>query len=1024
MITLIANSGISLHTFEFSIDLNQDLIKPMGFYELLDKDKVTVQYAYYLPDLDIWVPKSFLAYEEYLTPDGGLKDSINTTLAKKFKLNEETDYFTISDIGDCLEFFAREDKPLWLPIPYFKQNASFKTTFGPVAWARMMLKPISKEKSIVKYHLILAFDTATTDEFSMYAPLHSDTAPEENMFSFAKNEDFLLNFFDVKYSCDWVERYIRNIVQKGKEPQEFPFQKHIGYYIYLLKYLGATNQLPDVRLFDDKQKPIDVDLVLDIGNSHTCGVLFENDPNNKSVGFNAVKKLQINDLSSPEKSYTDSFSMRLAFVEPSFGEISLPQHKNFRWPSLLRLGEEASRFIKTSYLDVEKGRESNAHMSSPKRYLWDTDKSDIPWEFINFKGSNFAESIYYEGISEQFKENGDYAYDGNFAFQPYYSRKSLMTFVYIEIFLHAITQINSHAFRMAHGNVEKPRRLRRITITCPTSIIQYEQVTLRECAVEASRALGRFFNNQFIGQFEDNDANQDLEIIPKPKDLAKKISELSFKKDWIYDEATCGQLVFLYAEISQRYLNKASVFFDLYGSKREDVTYPDEKSLTIASIDIGGGTTDLMISAYQYEKGQSMAVLKPHPLYWESFNLAGDELLKELVQQIVIEGHPQNDHERHCHGVIEQAAHAAGVTDIAHKLNNFFGTDNNNQRFTHRVYRKNFVVQVALPIAYRYLNHAVEAKPDQVVSFDELFGDSKPNQQLIDYFNNHFAPLRFENIQWKLSAARVNAIIETTYEPLFKQLSAIVFAYGCDFLLLAGRPTTIPKIREMFIKYYPVSPDRLITLNDYRVGRWYPFANDLGYFSEPKTIVSVGALIALMGGLLDKLDGFRIKTELLKKNLIATSSFIGVYNQHTLQLDEILLTPENNTCEIELHSLPLILGYKQLPNKNYRARPIYKIDFNEAYLKEKALEQNPALEGEKEIALAVEKYRQVIKNRMPLKVKLKREWNNSREAISIEAVKDVNKNENSKQVLKLGYMTLTDENGYWLDTGAFSLNIK
>ena len=37
----------------------------------------------------------------------------------------------------------------------------------------------------------------------------------------------------------------------------------------------------------------------------------------------------------------------------------------------------------------------------------------------------------------------------------------------------------------------------------------------------------------------------------------------------------------------------------------------------------------------------------PNPIFWETFNLAGDDLLKELIQQVIIEGN--SDHE----GILE-----------------------------------------------------------------------------------------------------------------------------------------------------------------------------------------------------------------------------------------------------------------------------------------------------------------------------------------------------------------------------------
>lgn len=1029
-ISLIANSGIQFHKFEIEINPNDEIIPSLGFYEYLDEgnERISLQYAYYLPDHDIWAAKKLLKEEGYLDENNRLSENINFNIAKRLALKEEAEYFTVSDIKDTLQIFAsNSDKRTWIPIPYFKKNNTGKNIFGPIAWSRMMIKDISDPTAKTKkYKVVLAFDTKITDGISYFSPKNIDTNNEDNFFSLSDNEDHNLNFCDSEYDCGWVNKYLKGVVQGENEPVEFPYLKYLAYYLYLIKYLEALKVFPEVVLHSDDQLAIDVDMVLDIGNSNTCGLLFESPTQHKPFEFTAVKKLKLTDLTNPENDYSDPFSMRLAFVEPKFGEIDIPQHKNFRWPSLLRLGREAADCINRSNLDIDRGKETSTNHSSPKRYLWDDRQTDVQWEFTNFKGKDLNDAIYYEGISEQFKANGEYAYDSrDFACTPYYSKKSLMTFVYIEILLHAISQINSHEFRLAHGNLEKPRKLKRITITCPTSIIQKEQVILRQCAVEAVRTLRRFFSDSFLGEFDETtEINTDLEIIPKPQDLAKNLSLINTRKDWIYDEATCGQLVFLYAEISKRYLNKASVFFDLYGKKRDDVTNVDEKSLTIGSIDIGGGTTDLMICAYQYEKDQSIAVIKPHPLYWDSLNLAGDDLLKELVQQIILEGTPVNADEKGCTGVIENNAREKGVSDVAKKMLNFFGSDSNNQDYMQRIYRKNFIIQVAVPIALQYIQHSIDDKADIEVGYLELFPENKPNKEVINQFNKHFSPLKFEAIRWKFSKKKVFSIIETTFDGMLKQLSAILSAYGCDFVLLAGKPTTIPKIREMFIKYYPVSPDRIITLNKYRVGRWYPFAEDAGYFEDPKTIVSVGALIALMGGSIDKLDGFRLDTQLLKRKLISTSDYIGSLDKHTQNIETIYLTPDSNSYELVVHSMPFTLGYKQLPNSNYRGKPIYKLDFNNNEVRRKALEQNSLLSNEREISNAIDNSRNNLKNRMPFKVLIKRSWSESHEHIIIERIKDASNNEMSKNILSLSIMTLADEYGYWLDKGEFLLNIK
>lgn len=1048
-ISLIANSGIQFHKFDLVINPNDDDVMPtQGFFEDLKPTGITTEYARYLPDDDIWITKA--VYEHHVNSDG----EYNLQEIKGLALSEDDEYYTLSDVLDSLEIFAsQEGEHIWLPVPYFRQNDVGKTMRGPFAWARMMLKQTSgKKDKVKKYRVVLAFDTKIDENDTQDNALKS---PDKNkVFGLCNNEDYLLNFLDNAYGGEWIFSYTQGIYLKreGKTMDDlhndFPQLKYVGLFVYLLKYLEATRKFPEVVVHDDNQAAVDVDLVLDIGNANTCGLLFESPSENNAstFNFNSVEKLKLQNLSNPEKEYQDPFSMRLAFVETRFDAMfqienedyedsrgdrfvttfqeMKSDYRNFIWPSLLRLGQEASQIISKHNLDKEKGKETANHYSSPKRYLWDDSPFSLSWEFVNLYGQTESRDVSLVEITTQFKSDGSYAYDGNFGSTPNYSRKSLMTFVYIEILAHAFSQINSFEFRYRHGNPERPRKLRRITITCPTSIIQKEQVVLRKCAEEALITLDRFFNSE-----EHNPEDKpDIKIIPAPKELGKNLSMAKERKDWIYDEATCGQLVFLYAEISQRYLNKANIFFDIYGKKRDDLGEEpgtEENAITIGSIDIGGGTTDLMICSYQYAKGQSQAVIKPFPLYWESFSLAGDDLLKEVVQQIILEGTSKKPEEYGAIGVIENAAIKAGVEDVAKKMLNFFGPDSNKQGYMARMYRKNFIVQVAVPIALRYLEHASEGKANEVVGFEELFPTTPPNQDLLNYFNTHFAPLKFEDIRWNLSKERVYSILETTFDPLLKQISVIMSAYGCDFVLLAGKPTTLPKIREMFIKYYPVSPERIITLNNYRVGSWYPFADELGYFEDPKTMVSVGALIALMGGKIDKLDGFRLNTTLLKRHLISTSDYIGLLDKYTQNIDEIFLTPDEHSYEAEIHSLPMVLGYKQLPNTNYKGRPMYKLDFNNEAILQKILERQPELGNQpNELSEAIEEYKNNIKNRMPLKVKLKRNRSESKEKIEIDRIKDIKRNELSKRFLSASIMTLPEEKGYWLDTGEFILNIK
>jgi len=1094
-LSLIANTGIQFYKFTIDINPNEDVIKQMGFYEFINESKgeISLQYAYKIPNTDIWASKKQLVDEDYLDEDNKFIGDVNLNtiipLNSKDKLPPE--YFTVNDIQTTLDQYENR----WLPIPYFKQTKNKKNIFGPISWSRMYLKKLNTEnykKGIFKYEVILAFDTKIDEKISeRYTPRYEDTNEGNNMFSFCSNEDHNLNFCNADFNCNWVEEYLRKVVYNGVLPANFPTLKYLAEYLYLLKYLSELEKFytiqkrdlelklknvgnpekkeelikqidevdlqihegifPTVFFQSDKHVAVDVDLVLDIGNSNTCALLFESPMDiTKNFNFNSVKKLELSDLSEIGNFYNDAFSMRLVFAKPQFGEIDIPEYQNcFKWPSLVRVGKEAERLLNLYNIDIHKGSETATNNSSPKRYLWDNKKSRIPWEFVNINsGENGFDSdyqlptnailtneqAYYEGVSEQFSGNGKYTFVPNSSVEPYFSRKSLMTFVFMEIFLQALRQINSHDFREKNdGELNKPRRLRRVTITSPTALVQKEQVQLRTCAVEAAQTLKRFFTGTYNQNVNPEELKIDFKIIPDPDELKKDLTltRAGEKKDWIYDEATCNQLVFLYAEISQRYLNNAAAFFELYGKKRNDVEEFYQKSITIGTIDIGGGTTDLMIAAYEYASDQSNAVIKPKPLFWESFTLAGDDLLKEIVRQIVLEGDIEKEEDLGCKGVIKNYAFEQKCVNIAEKMQNFFGTDVSQQDYIQRIFRKNFNVQISVPIALKYVEHASGTDDDKELSFEDIFSDNPPNSELIKYINNHFGgSFKFENIKWKLSKRRVYEIIESTFDSLFKQTSILMSSFGCDFVLLSGKPTLIPKIREMFIKYYPVSPDRIISLNKYRIGRWFPSFGkvpdkaDLGYIKEPKTIVAVGAIIALMGGKLDMLGEFKINTDLLIKNLTSTTDYIGAVDSATKDVKIIYLSPEENKNLIDISGLPVILGYKQLPSTRYPSRPIYKLEFNESYLRKRVMQKNSHLDTEIEIQDEMKEEKAKILRNMPLKVKISRQFRQNKEEIEITSVTDRNRDDLSENILSLNLMTLPDETGYWLDTGSFILDIK
>ena len=76
-------------------------------------------------------------------------------------------------------------------------------------------------------------------------------------------------------------------------------------------------------------------------------------------------------------------------------------------------------------------------------------------------------------------------------------------------------------------------------------------------------------------------------------------------------------------------------FFEIYG-KSNLVDNENKPSLTIGTLDIGAGTSDVTICSYEFN-ARKPSQLKPTPLFWDSFDYAGDDMLRVLINNILIE---------------------------------------------------------------------------------------------------------------------------------------------------------------------------------------------------------------------------------------------------------------------------------------------------------------------------------------------------------------------------------------------------
>ncbi len=1009
ILSLIANSGIQFIERHVNLDENSDAFEQRSrFAEIVTKDEIGEK------EYELVFPYLFKKKEKYVIKDSINREAIDKETGKIIEELIKEDYIQYINEKKGDKYYnvqARDSietyEGTWLPLPFFRKAGENKLHPGPYSWARMWLSKISSKEQKnddATHNVIIAFDTRTEDkgeDSDYYVPEDID-AEQGSIFKCSNNDDATFNFCGIDWVQEWLEKEFEERKTRNYKYQFY----HISLYFNLIQLLNKANVFPEVSLHSTAQfennVSNEVDLIIDIGNSRTCGLLYETSKIGKPFNFIDAVPLNIRDLTYPSRKYSDPFSMMLAFVKAEFGkDIIIPENIDaFKWPSLLRVGDEARDLIvKNDNLS------SNFTMSSPKRYLWDSKKTLFPWEFIVNKNEDLknieVKGAIIKGLNQLFTSDGVFLEkaqeiaknkdltEPTMGLTPNYSRKSLMTFVYVELFLQALTHINSYGFRKKHGNDRIPRKLKRIVLTCPTAMLQEERFYLRDLALDALKTLGKIFDNRFINL-------EKLEIIPAPQDIKKLAQEdidedlKKMVKDWAYDEATCSQLTFLYGEIAHRYRKKTSLFFDIAGKQRKEALYPDQNAVTVASVDIGGGTTDLMIASYQTSPNDDSVII-PNPEFWEGFNLAGDDISRKIIESLILP-------------TIADEARKKECSDIVDVMSFLFGHDMQKQEAKDRHMRKQFSQQIAIPMSYQMIQHAIDEKENEIKTFREFFFEyPPPNEKLIKYINDNFEKRNtkdfdFRNLSWSLNASSINEVVRKVVEKMLYKLSVVIAQYSCDYLILAGRPTTMPVIRDVFLKYLPSFSDRIIQLGNYRIGRWYPFADASGRIKDPKTCVAVGATISLMSKL-GRLEGFRFETKLLKDKQKSTADFLGKFEIDKGKIQEIYFTPTKNYNTIIFNS-PMLIGMKQLEDNDWIGTPIYKLDFSSS--------ENAAK----------------LNSRMPLKVEISRDYATNKELIErIVSITDNDGDEIMPGNLVLRLQSLPDEYGYWMDTGHLNLPI-
>ncbi len=366
------------------------------------------------------------------------------------------------------------------------------------------------------------------------------------------------------------------------------------------------------------------------------------------------------------------------------------------------------------------------------------------------------------------------------------------------------------------------------------------------------------------------------------------------------DEAVASQLPLIYGEI-ERLGHQGENWLEIVGRGSKA-----EARARVLNLDIGGGTTDIAVIEYQDLRDGVGVDLRATILFRDSSTVAGDVLVQRIIERVLL------------------PAIAPGDPALRQTFSDLLGRQKRGgerQRWS-KISRLVFV-----PIVRGWLgNLATEDVLDRLSQTPAALG---VNLQALEDFNEAcnaegLGNLLAGNSPLYCLVNEIHDCVSQTFEQLFRSLAKIVEAFDCDLAIVSGKPSEIYALRVLLQAHVPLLPQRIIFAKNFAVGSWYPLSLQ-GRIEDAKTVTVAGAALfqAISCGLLRNWTIMRaVSPHLLTRNFWGTMP-IGTrtaFGQVCLESHE-----DEKTCRLQIGQR---IGRRLLP-ADTRPEPVYELQWQD-----------------------------------------------------------------------------------------------
>ncbi|MDP6445646.1 MAG: virulence factor SrfB [Pirellulaceae bacterium] len=615
--------------------------------------------------------------------------------------------------------------------------------------------------------------------------------------------------------------------------------------------------------------------------------------------------------------------------------------------SLGRMGQEV---YDVSQIMHAKG-DFRLGVSSPKRYLWADDPSWLEGAFWYMADPHdrcetnvFAAKLQGSALKFLFeddrdrlldeKEMTDDDYAPEAPTKPQHAPRVMMVVAMYELLCQAYTHVNSETYRSHTSDPARSREIRSVTLTFPSGMFQLERERFGSQVQKAiemfCRTLGKSQKQAPTLKLSIDEASavhltyiwSELQMLGQDPRLwfnalsrtKRKLNGGGGDDDASSEQGPAEQgAVSAGRRRNRGRLNRPGGGRAGGASTAEEET-DIEQELRIACIDIGGGTTDLMIAKYTFQPGIDDSI-HGQVLHQDGISVAGDQLVKRLLEKVVVPAF----------------ADALGIE--AEDVLLLFGPEvPKNRGFTSD--RIDWTNRIFVPIAESYLQMAVDGDEEAELSHTDPEIVDPAVLESLEQVCNQLRGIGYYNIQQPLGLRYEKGVFEQLVHEVFDDLlfdfCSRIVDHETDVVLLAGQPSKLEYLQKLVRTYVPLPSSRIVPMFNHYAGNWYPYQDAKGHapglIVDPKSAVVVGAAIEFLArnGMLPQF------TYTMRGKQTENTYFWGVMTESTsiIRDERILFEPvEEDTrdewTEFNTKAQRVLIGRKMVGDEEAQASPIY-----------------------------------------------------------------------------------------------------